>query len=47
MKNFFEKKETNLINKFKKKGYIISKVESNDSLNYIKNLTQRNLKKNS
>jgi len=45
MKNFFEKKETNLINKFKKKGYIISKVESNDSLNYIKNLTQRNLKK--
>ena len=40
-----KKKETNLINRFKRRGYIISKVESIDSLNYIKNLTKRNLKK--
>jgi sporadic carbohydrate cluster 2OG-Fe(II) oxygenase len=45
MKNFFEKKEINLSNKFKSKGYIISKVQDIKSLNYIKEITINNLKK--
>jgi len=45
MKNFFEKKEIILSNKFKKTGYIISKVKDIKSLNYIKELTIKNLKK--
>lgn len=45
MKNFLEKHEISLSNKFKKKGYIISKVENTNSLAYIKNLTIKNLKK--
>ena len=45
MNNFFEKKEIDLSNKFKKKGYIISKVEDIDSLKYIKKITIKNLNK--
>ena len=45
MKYFLDKKEIEISKKFKKEGYIISKINNKKSLNYIKNLINYNLKK--